>query len=83
MMQALMNHAETRHPAAWSQPDLEGGAWLRGQGFTAAQAERLVRLKDRITRGELNEAATDIQHLRLARLLVQQGRLSDWLVGQR
>jgi hypothetical protein len=51
---------------------------LRRQGFTPRQAERLVALRLRHERGELNELTYDECRRRFYRWLVEHARFTDW-----
>lgn len=51
---------------------------LQRQGFTPRQAERLVALKRRLTRTELDELTDEECRLRFVRWLVDHGRFTDW-----
>lgn len=55
---------------------------LRLRGFTARQAERLVALRIRYERGEVDEL-TDLERRALfVRWLVEHGRFTDWPTPQ-
>ena len=66
--------------AGWTPTDLEDGAFLCSKGFSVEQAERMVLLRRRMERGEINEVAVDVNHLEFVRWLVQRGKVSDWEV---
>jgi hypothetical protein len=72
----------TVQPAAmattWTPEDLEDGAQLCSKGFSADQAERMILMRRRIDRGEINEVAVDVNRLAFMRWLVEHGRVSDW-----
>ena len=53
-------------------------ACLDQRGLMPAQVERLVALKRRLTRAEIDELTDEECRLRFARWLVDHGRLSEW-----
>jgi hypothetical protein len=64
----------------WTPEDLEDGALLCSKGFSIEQAERMILMRRRIDRGEVNEAGVDVNHVEFMRWLVQHGKVSDWEV---
>ena len=50
---------------------------LVGLGFSPGEVGRLLELKKRHTRGELHELTREVQRLRFAHWLVEQGRLHE------
>jgi len=62
----------------WTSADLEDGALLCAKGFSVEQAERMILMRRRVERGDINEVAVDVNHLEFMRWLVQRGRVSDW-----
>jgi len=61
----------------WTPDDLEDGALLCSNGFSVEQAERMILMRRRIHRGEINEVAVDVNRLEFMRWLVQHGKVSD------
>jgi hypothetical protein len=62
----------------WTIGPTAAAVYLRRQGFTPQQAVRLVDLRLRHDRGELNELTYEACRRRFYRWLVQHGRLTDW-----
>ncbi len=65
----------------WTIGPTAAAACLREQGFTPRQAERLVALKRRLTRTDLDELTYEECWLRFVRWLVEHGRFTDWPAG--
>ena len=74
--------------AIWRMGPIAAAAALRGLGFSSQEANRLVELKLRCERGDLDDPTDTQKRLRFVRWLVQNGRLSEgepvcWADGQR
>jgi hypothetical protein len=74
--------------AIWRMGPIAAAAALRGLGFSSQEANRLVELKLRCERGDLDDPTDAQKRLRFVRWLVQNGRLSEgepvcWADGQR
>jgi hypothetical protein len=61
----------------WRMGPIGAVVALRGLGFSARQASRLVELKQRRERGELDDPTDAQKRLRFVRWLVQSARLSE------
>lgn len=62
----------------WKLGPIATAVALRGMGFSAPEAGRLVELKRRCERGDLNDPTDTEKRLLFVRWLVQQGSLSEW-----
>jgi hypothetical protein len=74
--------------AIWRMGPIAAAVTLRGLGFSSQEANRLVELKLRRERGELDDPTDAQKRLLFVRWLVQNGRLSEgepvaWDDGQR
>ena len=61
----------------WRIGPLAAGVALRGLGFSAQEANRLVELKLRCVRGDFDDPTDAQKRLRFVRWLVQNARLSE------
>jgi hypothetical protein len=59
----------------------EAARRLRLCGFTPREAERLVALKARRERGEVDELTDEARRALFVRWLVEHGRFTDWPDG--
>jgi hypothetical protein len=72
----------------WRMGPIAAAVTLRGLGFSTQEAYRLVDLKLRYERGELDDLTETQKQLHFVRWLVQNGRLSEgeptcWDDGER
>jgi hypothetical protein len=61
----------------WRMSPIAAAVTLRGLGFSSDEANRLVALKLRCERGDLDDPTDTQKQLLFARWLVQTGRLSE------
>lgn len=61
----------------WRLGPIAASVALRGLGFSALEANRLVELRQRRERRELDEPTDGQKRLRFVRWLVQNGRLCE------
>ena len=58
----------------WSIGPTAAAFGLRARGFSPQEAERLVALKQRYERGQIDEVTAEQKHLEFLRWLVEHGR---------